>query len=345
MLERPDLQESNIIACIQGEYGLHGVQIEFLPIGADPNTAVYRITADDAAPYFLKLRRGVFDETSVTLPQFLHDQGIAQIIAPLTTTGGHLWAQMDAFKVILYPFVEGCNGYEVELSTSNWRDFGAALRCIHGAGLPPALLERIRRETFSGHWREIVRTSLESVENGAWEDPVAAKLAEFLRINRAEVLILVERAEQLAQVLQTQTQQATLCHSDIHAGNLLIDANDAIFIVDWDDPILAPKERDLMFIGGAQGFRGCSAQEEESRFYRGYGPTEIDPCALAYYRYERIIQDIAVYCEQLLQSTEGGSDREQSLHYLMSNFLPDGTIEMAHQAYRRGTIHRCGSLR
>jgi spectinomycin phosphotransferase len=51
--------------------------------------------------------------------------------------------------------------------------------------------------------------------------------------------------------------------------------------------------------------------------------------ALAYYRYERIVQDIAVYCEQLFLSDEGGEDREQSWQYLRSNFLPQGTIEIA----------------
>ena len=51
--------------------------IVFLPIGADQNTVVYRVVADDATPYFVKLRRGVFDETSVTLPKFLSDQGIS----------------------------------------------------------------------------------------------------------------------------------------------------------------------------------------------------------------------------------------------------------------------------
>jgi spectinomycin phosphotransferase len=57
---------------------------------------------------------------------------------------------------------------------------------------------------------------------------------------------------------------------------------------------------------------------------------QIDPIALAYYRYERIIQDIAVYCEQLLLTDEGGEDREQSLRYLTSNFLPNNTIEIAY---------------
>jgi spectinomycin phosphotransferase len=87
-----------------------------------------------------------------------------------------------------------------------------------------------------------------------------------------------------------------------------------------------------MFIGGGQGFVGHTAQEEEALFYRGYGQTPIDSTPLAYYRYERILQDIAVYCEQLLLSNEGGEDRTQSLRYLMANFLPNGTIEIAHKA-------------
>ena len=50
--------------------------------------------------------------------------------------------------------------------------------------------------------------------------------------------------------------------------------------------------------------------------------------------YERIIQDVAVYCEQLFLTNEGGEDREQALHYLRSNFWPNGTIEIAYQSYK-----------
>src|SRR3990172_9193385 len=104
MLEKPDLHDEKIIACLQDEYGLPVVQVAFLPLGADLNTAVYRAVADDETPYFVKLRWGVFDEITVALPRFLSGQGIAQIIAPLTTQTGQLWANLDAFKLILYPF-------------------------------------------------------------------------------------------------------------------------------------------------------------------------------------------------------------------------------------------------
>ena len=97
-------------------------------------------------------------------------------------------------------------------------------------------------------------------------------------------------------------------------------------MVDWDTLLFAPKERDLMFIGGGLGDSGYTPEQEERLFYRGYGPTDINQVAIAYYRYERIIEDIAVYCEQLFLSDAGGQDRSQSLAIVKFYFLPGGTI-------------------
>ena len=66
----------------------------------------------------------------------------------------------------------------------------------------------------------------------------------------------------------------------------------------------------------------------------GYGQTQIDAAALAYYRYERIVQDIALFSEQTLTAEKGNQDRVQALQYLMSNFLPAGTIELAYRSDR-----------
>jgi spectinomycin phosphotransferase len=331
MLEKPNLPDENIISCLQNEYRLRVTQIVFLPLGADLNTAVYRAVAEDGSPYFLKLRRGAFDEITVTLSKFLSDQGIAQIIAPLATTRGQLWANLGADKLMLYPFIDGRNGYEVDLSEHHWIDLGKALKWIHTMILPQALMNRIRRETYTPQWRESVKTFL-ARQDDASDDPVAVELSAFLKTKRNEIIDLVERTESLAYTLQVRASEFLLCHSDIHAGNILIDANDALYIVDWDNPILAPKERDLMYVGGGQGFTGHTAQEEETLFYRGYGQTQIDPIALAYYRYERIIEDIAVECAQIFSTNDGGADREQALRWLISNFAPNNVIEIAYQS-------------
>jgi spectinomycin phosphotransferase len=158
-------------------------------------------------------------------------------------------------------------------------------------------------------------------------------MAAFLKSKRSEILELVGRAERLALTLQSQSQEFLLCHSDIHAGNILIGTGGSFYIVDWDDPILAPKERDLMFVGGGIGGVWNNAREE-TLFYEGYGQTEIDPIALAYYRHERIVQDIAVYCEQIFLTNKGGTDREQFLRNVKSDFLPNRTIEIAYKSLR-----------
>jgi len=334
MLEKPKLSDDSIAACLRDEYGLRAVQVSFLPLGADRNTSVYRVVSEDNDPYFLRLRRGSFGEVSVYLPKFLREQGVGQVIAPLTTTTGHLWTTLDSLTVILYPFVEGRNGYEVRLSDGHWRELGVALRRVHSVALPPALRRRIPVETFCPKWREMLRGILVRFGRESFDEPLNAELAAFLRARRDTVLDLVARAERLAQALRREPAAWVLCHSDIHAGNVLLDEDGALHIVDWDDPIVAPKERDLMFIGGAQGFAGRTPGEEEVLFYAGYGQTQIDAAALAYYRYERIVQDIALFSEQILTAEKGNRDRVQSLQYLMSNFLPDGTIEIAYRSDR-----------
>ena len=159
------------------------------------------------------------------------------------------------------------------------------------------------------------------------------KLAEFIKSKQSEITRLIERAEQLASELQSKSLELVLCHTDIHGGNILISGKDKLYIVDWDDPILAPKERDLMFIGGGID-EIWKSKREEAVFYEGYGKTDINLSALAYYRYERVIEDLVVICEQLLLTDEGGADRERSFGWFTSNFEPGQTIEIAEKTYQ-----------
>jgi spectinomycin phosphotransferase len=166
------------------------------------------------------------------------------------------------------------------------------------------------------------------VEKKVFNEPTAAKLAEFMKSKQSETTRLIVRSEQIGSKLQLKPLELVLCHTDIHGGNILISDTGELYIVDWDAPILAPKERDLMFIGGGID-EIWKTKREEAVFYEGYGKTDINLSALAYYRYERVIEDLVVICEQLLSTDEGGADRERSYGWFTSNFEPDQTIEIA----------------
>ena len=332
MLEKPDIQDEKIIAWLQVEYGLRIVQLTFLPLGGNLCTAVYRAVAEDGMLCFCKLRCSAFDEISVELPRFLSEQGITQIISPLRSKTGQLWAKLEAFNIILYPFVEGTSGFEEKLTERQWADFGAALQRIHTLPLPPALSQKIQKENYSPESRDICREVLYSLENERFDDPVMAGLAAFLLPKRETVLDFIGQAERLARVLASRSTEMVLCHSDIHPGNLFIDKDGTLFIVDWDSPVLAPKERDLMFIGGGQGYVGVNDQEEEAYFYRHYDRSGVDPLAMAYYRYERNLYDLSVECPRILSSTLNARDRAKSLEIVTWLFLPGSSIDMAHKS-------------
>jgi spectinomycin phosphotransferase len=329
MLEKPEIPDERILACLRAEYGLPMARIDFLPLGQDLSTAVYRLVTQDETPYFCKLKFEFFDAAAVALPELLFEQGLTQIIPPLVTTSGQLWARLDEFHLILYPFVEGTSGYELELTERQWAAFGASVRRLHTASIPPGLLSQIEREGYSPEWRDRCRRFLERLEGETFEDPVTIELLLFFQSRGEMARELLRRAEGLAREMALRSLEFVLCHTDLHPGNLFIDGQGALFLVDWDYPMLAPKERDLMFIGGGEGYKPYNAAHEEKLFYQGYGQVELDPLALAYYRCERAITDISVESERILSETLGAQDRANALETLHLYFLPGCTIEMA----------------
>jgi spectinomycin phosphotransferase len=206
-------------------------------------TAVYRLTTEEGTAYFLKLRKG-FEEIVVTVPLFLKSQGIQETLAPVETVSNRGWADFGEYKISLYPFIEGKDGFEMELSDQHRQALGTVLKAIHKAQAPTELKRLIPKETFSPYWRESLRSFQEQVESQTYNDPTAVKLAAFMKSKRDEINRLIERAERLVSELQTKPLEFVLCHADIHGGNILIRTDGqppVLYIVDWDNPLLAPK--------------------------------------------------------------------------------------------------------
>src|SRR5207244_7848268 len=131
MLEKPSLADEQIVACLQAQYALRVASLTFLPLGVDPYAAVYRALGADGTSYFVKLRRGAFDDVSVALPAYLHQQGIPQIIAPIATRAGQLWTPLDDFTLILYPFVPSLDANDQGMSKRKSLEFRATLKRTH----------------------------------------------------------------------------------------------------------------------------------------------------------------------------------------------------------------------
>lgn len=333
MLSKPILNEEELIASLKTNYNIATSNITFLPIGADINTIIYRVLAHNGANYFLKLRRGTFNTASILIPQLLAQGDSKNIISSLTNSSGELWTDFADYTIILYPYVEGHNGAERHLSEKQWFALGKTVKKLHALNPSSKAIEAIPKETFSTIWCSIVKDALASVDKRDISDPISQKMSLLLQKNKETLLDMIEQTEALAAALKQASLSSVICHADMHGWNMLINQNNIVHLIDWDTVILAPKERDLMFIGAGIHDTGRTYDEENALFYQGYGNVDINYKALAYYRFARIIEDISEYCQLIFSSDESDADRAQSLTYVAANFLPGGTIERAYNAF------------
>jgi spectinomycin phosphotransferase len=322
------LPEQRLIDCLKINYDIEVETLTFLPVGADMHASIYKAQAHNKSSYFVKLKRGHHHDISAIITALLYNAGIQQIIPLVKTIHGQSTQRLEGFTLSVSPFIEGQDGFSRDLTDEQWYTLGKVMRQVHEIDVPPSIQAMVRRESYSPQWRQIVRSLYPLIESELSGDTVAINLLTFMKKHESTIHRLVDRAEQLAQKIQNQSPKFVLCHSDIHGGNVLIDGNGAIYIVDWDEPIMAPKERDLMFIGGGVA-NVWNKPHEKELFYKGYGRIEINTTILTYYRHERIVEDIALDSQLLLLTMAGGQDRMKIYEYFVAQFEPQGVVEIA----------------
>jgi spectinomycin phosphotransferase len=325
------LARSEIVECVRNVYGLDVYHVALIAGRAHADATSYRVDSHEG-PYFLKLtpnRPG----TPSPVARYLADAGFSQVIAPLRASDGQLATRLGERLVMLFPFVEGQDAFRTPLTEVQWTALGAVVRAVHDVELPRSVSDAMRQEHYSDVWRDKTRGYLTPLSGNTSSDAVVHGLGQLLARNRVAIESLVEHADQLAASIRGMALPMVPCHGDLHAGNVVVTRNALPMIVDWDDPVLAPKERDLMFVGA--GIGGAWNRPEESvAFYSGYGPAAVDAEALAYHRCERIVEDVAVFCDQILSTSDGdGVDRALMLRKLGDAFGPNDVVEIAEKTF------------
>ncbi len=160
------------------------------------------------------------------------------------------------------------------------------------------------------------------------------RLASFWAENALLIERMVGRAEALGRQLQGLPFEHVLCHADIHAANILVGEDGRIYLVDWDGPLLAPRERDLLFVVGSRIARIVEPREE-AWFFEGYGNADVNMSALAYYRYERAIEDIGEIGRTVfLGDMQNDEEKEEETSLFIERFSPNNIVAAAMEADR-----------
>ncbi|WBV71824.1 aminoglycoside O-phosphotransferase APH(9)-Ia [Legionella pneumophila] len=324
---RNNITDQHLIALLKVYYGIDIHTVQLIVGGADMNAFGYKADSESNS-YFVKLKYGHHDEINLSIIRLLHDSGIKEIIFPIYTRDTKLFQQINHFKIIVYPFINAPNGFTQNLTEKQWHQLGKVLRQIHETSVPTAIQQRLRKETYSPKWREMVRSFYNKIGFDDSDDQITTDFKTFFNQKIDSIHRLVDSSEELSKKIQLDLDKYVLCHSDVHAGNVLVVNEGSIFIIDWDEPMLAPKERDLMFIGGGIG-NVWNKPHEIDYFYEGYGKTNVDKIILSYYRHERIVEDIAVYGQDLLSRDQNNESRLESFKHFKSMFDPNDVVEIA----------------
>ena len=280
--EPPRVSEQRLLTCLRDEYNLISVAFEFLPRGRDYHAGLFRIVTAQTTAYLLKINTRPLYEPAFQVPHYLQSHGITSVVAPIPTQHHALWTRLEDWVVTVFPFIEGDTSL-TGMTDAQWRMTGTIFRQIHQTPLPPAGFASLRTESFdpSAYARWVGSFETEHLAALATGGSAERALYASWLAHQAIIHKAVTTLARLALVLRSRTFPLVICHADLHAANLLRDGAGHVFVIDWDEVMLAPKERDFIFI------REPHAED----FWRGYGPGEIDWTVLTYFRWERVVQD------------------------------------------------------
>jgi spectinomycin phosphotransferase len=328
MLEDPGFDPRALAASVRAGFGIEASGFTFVP-GFDMQAASYEVASTDGR-WFAKVRFGPVADAPLEVLRALLDAGVDNVLAPVRTLTSTLWHPMPAGRtLVVYPFVAGRNAMDVGMTGDQWRTFGTALRAVHDSGLEDRFADRLPAEMFALPCAAVVRSVLAQEPSPA--SPAGDRLRAVLLSEHRRIGSMLDRAEELGARLSTRPFARVLCHADIHAANLLVADDGRIYLVDWDGPMLAPRERDLLFVIGGGITRKVEPQEE-AWFFEGYGEVDVDREAIVYYRYERLLEDIgeigrSVFADASVPETS----REAEVRLLERVFEAGGSVDSVEQ--------------
>jgi spectinomycin phosphotransferase len=324
VLEDPHLDLAELASALRRVFGVEAREYRFIP-GYDFDAASYEVATRGGGRLFLKVHFSAPAMAPLEVARALSDSGI-NVVAPRPTRASGLSHAMGGERyLVLYPYIEGRNAMDAAMTEDQWRAFGTALRAVHDSPVRDRFADRLPVDDFTLP-SDLVRRALNMAKRPVL-GPAAARLAAFLEGHSGQIEEMLERAEELRRRVRARRLRHCLCHADAHGANVLVAGDGRVLLVDWDGAMLAPRERDLIFVIGSR-IANTVEPHEEAWFFGGYGSVEVDREAIVYYRYERIFQDLGVDATSVFAARTDGASAEAQVTLIEGNFGPGGMVEV-----------------
>lgn len=323
---------------VREDFGLDLVGLEPVGHGADEAAELWRGVATDGRAYAVKLS-GSGTPAGLLLSAHLARRGLAGVAAPVLSRHGQPWTDRLSRRLSVVPWVSDDRALAGRMTAAHWSAYGALLGAVHAAEVSNEVAAMLPREE---HTHEHLRSAAGSLED-ALQSPADALAGSFAagwdhEAGGARVSSLLEHADRLGDALRGREATRVVCHGDPHLGNLLVGEGDRVWLVDWDDAVLAPRERDLMFVlGGVLAFAPVTPQQQ-SWFFDGYGEADVNVDRLAYYRCGRALEDVVDPAARVLDATRSEPERREALDIVWGVLSPTGLVQLALSGVGAGPV-------
>ncbi|MEU7751609.1 aminoglycoside phosphotransferase family protein [Micromonospora sp. NPDC049101] len=319
---------------VRASFGLRLSTMQRVTHGADQHARLWQASTVEGARYAVKLSGGG-TAAGLAVTAYLAGQGVPGIAAPVPTHDGRLSVDHDGHRLSVVPWVSDERAVDGSMTTAHWRGYGEVLAAVHAV---PVTDELSRLLPVGGAaYPSIVaatRTMAERLRDPDPAGPVVADLAGVWSTVADRVRTLLREVERLAVDQQDRPVPFVVCHGDPHLGNLLLGANGRVWLIDWDDAVLAPRECDLMFVrGGVLAFAPITPEQQRA-VLAGYGTTDVDPARVAWFLAVRALDDLSDWTRQAVDADAEAADRDRAARIVHGLVSPVGLVTLAVAALR-----------
>ena len=175
--------------------------------------------------------------------------GIVNIAHPIPTSHGQMRIHIRDFQIALFDWISGRTAEEHKLANTELERLGELLAKIHQSKTIIGDYSVI--ENFAIPFKNRFLAIFDSMSKITGKSTkYRTRLRLFLETHRQKFMRELETLEKLQRKVKARKLEFVNCHGEPSPGNILSSDNGEIHLLDWDDPIFAPKEKDLLFFKG-----------------------------------------------------------------------------------------------
>ena len=334
--------KTELLQRLSTAYALPLQSITFLPEGED--SYGYIVVSKTGEKYFAKASTSVPDTCLQIASLLRHRCNISGVVAPLETSDGTLSIPWHNFRVALFPFIEGKSRWDLwkvgkDFTDTELDQTAVLLATIHHCTdeIGTACLGVAKYDLpLRNELDTVLEVSMKEIPS---QNPYQKQLLEALAAHRSLILETMDRYDELGRSAVASQTPFVITHGDPTPGNLILDAENRLYLIDWDGVCLGPPEKDLV------SFTGERFEVVLERYLtERQCDVSLHADIFGFYIYEWTLNEIRDYSTKILFKNKDTQQNEYDWESLQDYLPPNRELMEDGIAAVRGTLDRYGVL-